>query len=359
GYATDIVTDLTIEFLEKRPKEKPFFMMCHHKAPHREWVPDAKNRAKFASLKIAEPATLHDDYATRPAALPENRQTVANDLTRRDLKLEPPRELKGPERQKWLQTKPVEVEIEVDGVRRTLTGDALAKWKYQRYMQDYLACVQSVDDNIGRLLAWLDANDLARNTIVIYTADNGFFLGEHGLYDKRFIYEESLRIPFVVRWPGVIRGESVQEAMTINTDFAPTFLDLAGLPIPSEMQGRSLLPLFRGQPPPDWRTSMYYRYYHDPGHHNTRAHLGLRTTTLKLVHYWKKDAWEMFDLTKDPNELRNIYDDTDQQEIVKKLKAELARLKTAVDDRDEFAKQLPPDGVDGQTPWRRAGARAR
>jgi arylsulfatase A-like enzyme len=359
GYATDIVTDLTIEFLEKRPKEKPFFMMCHHKAPHREWVPDAKNRAKFANLQIAEPATLRDDYATRPAALPENRQTVANDLTRRDLKLEPPPELKGSERQKWLQTKPTEVDIEVDGVKRTLTGDALAKWKYQRYMQDYLACVQSVDDNIGRLLAWLDAHDLARNTIVIYTADNGFFLGEHGLYDKRFIYEESLRIPFVVRWPGVIRGESVQDAMTINTDFAPTFLDLAGLPIPADMQGRSLLPLFRGELPPDWRTSMYYRYYHDPGHHNTRAHLGLRTTTHKLVHYWKKDAWEMFDLTKDPNELKNVYDDTDQQEIVKKLKAELTRLKTAVDDRDEFAKQLPPDGVDGQTPWRRAGGRAK
>jgi arylsulfatase A-like enzyme len=359
GYATDIVTDLTIEFLEKRPKEKPFFMMCHHKAPHREWVPDAKNRAKFANLKIPEPATLHDDYATRPAALPENQQTVANDLTRRDLKLEPPSELKGPDRQKWLQTKPTEVEVTIDGVVRKLTGDELAKWKYQRYMQDYLACVQSVDDNIGRLLDWLDTHDLARNTIVIYTADNGFFLGEHGLYDKRFIYEESLRIPFVVRWPAVIHGESVQEAMTINTDFAPTFLDLAGLPVPADMQGRSLLPLFRGERPPDWRTSMYYRYYHDPGHHNTRAHLGLRTATHKLVHYWKKDAWEMFDLTKDPNELKNIYDDTDQQETVKKLKAELQRLKTAVDDRDEFADKLPPDGVDGQTPWRRAGARAK
>jgi arylsulfatase A-like enzyme len=251
------------------------------------------------------------------------------------------------------------VEVEVDGAKRKLTGEALAKWKYQRYMQDYLACVQSVDDNVGRLLDWLDTHDLARNTVVVYTADNGFFLGEHGLYDTRFIYEESLRIPFVVRWPATIRAGSVQDAMTINTDFAPTFLDVAGLPVPAEMQGRSLLPIWRGERPADWRTSMYYRYYHDPGHHNTRAHLGIRTATHKLVHYWKKDAWELFDLTKDPNELRNVYDDTDQQETVKKLKAELARLKSAVDDRDEFANQLPQDGVDGQTPWRRAGARAR
>lgn len=168
-----------------------------------------------------------------PAALLENAQTVAKDLNRRDLKLVPPAELKGSERQKWLLAKPTEVEITTsDGEQKTLTGDALMRWKYQRYMQDYLACVQSVDDNVGRLLAWLDSAGLRENTVVIYTSDNGFFLGEHGLYDKRFMYEESLRIPFLVRWPAGGRAGATTDAITINTDFAPTFLDLAGLPVP-------------------------------------------------------------------------------------------------------------------------------
>jgi arylsulfatase A-like enzyme len=354
GYATDIITDLTIEFLKNRPKEKPFFMMCHHKAPHREWTPDEKNREKFASRAIAEPETLRDDYATRPAALPENQQTVANDLTRKDLKLVPPVELRGPERTKWLNVKPTEVVIDVAGTERTLRGEELRKWKYQRYMQDYLACVQGVDDNVGRLLDWIDAQGLRENTVVIYTSDNGFFLGEHGLYDKRFMYEESLRIPFLVRWPGVTKAGSVDNAMALNVDFAPSFLDIAGLPASSEMQGRSLVPLLRGEHPPDWRTSMYYRYYHDPGHHNTRAHYGVRTETHKLVYYWKKDQWELFDLRHDPNELRNLYDDTDQRDTVEKLKAELARLKKAVGDEDQFANELPRDDVDAPTPWKKA-----
>jgi arylsulfatase A-like enzyme len=354
GYATDIITDLTIALLKNRPKKKPFFVMCHHKAPHREWTPDAKNREKFAGRTIDEPQTLRDDYGTRPAALPENAQTVANDLTRRDLKLVPPVELQGPDRAKWLNTKPNEVEIEIDGVKKTLTGDELRKWKYQRYMQDYLACVQGVDDNVGRLLDWIDANGLRENTVVIYTSDNGFFLGEHGLYDKRFMYEESLRIPFHVSWPGVSNEASTESAMAINPDFAPTLLEIAGLPVPAEMQGRSLVSLLRGERPPDWRTSMYYRYYHDPGHHNTRAHYGVRTETHKLIYYWKKNQWELFDLTQDPNELRNVYEDTDQREIVEKLKAELARLKRAFGDDDQFANKLPPDGVDAPMPWLKA-----
>jgi len=353
GYATDIITDRTIELLKNRPKEKPFFMMCHHKAPHREWTPDSKNREKFAQRTIPEPATLHDDYATRPAALPENRQTIANDLTRKDLKLVPPAELRGDERTKWLNTKPTEVKT--GGKGKLLTGEPLRAWKYQRYMQDYLACVQSVDDNVGRLLDWMEANGLSENTVVIYTSDNGFFLGEHGLYDKRFMYEESLRIPFLLRWPGVARPRSVTSAMTINTDFAPTFLDIAGLPIPGDMQGRSLVPVIRSEPPADWRTSMYYRYYHDPGHHNTRAHLGVRTATHKLIHYWKKDQWELFDLTKDPNELRNLYDEPGEQETFARLKIEMHRLKAQVEDDDQFSDSLPPDGVDGATPWKRDG----
>lgn len=353
GYATDIITDLTIEFLKNRPKDKPFFLMSHHKAPHRAWDPDEKHRAMFADRKIPEPPTLRDDYATRTDAIKENQQRVFDDMTRRDLKLTPPADLKGSELNQWLGVKPTEVEIEVDGQKRILKGEELNAWKYQRYMQDYLACIQSVDDNVGRLLDWLDQNGLAQNTIVIYTSDQGFYLGDHGMYDKRFMYEESLRTPFVVRWPGVIKPGSVQKAMALNADFAPTLLEVAGVRVPDDMQGRSLVPLLRGERPADWRTSIYYRYYHDPGHHNTRAHYGVRTETHKLIYFWKKNQWELFDLTKDPRELKNLYGDPAVGDLTEKLKTELYRLKKELKDEDQFADEQPPPGVDGSPPVRK------
>jgi len=349
GYASDVITDLAIDFLKDRPRDKPFFLMCHHKAPHRPWVPDAKHQALFAGKTIPEPASLRDDYTTRADAIRECKQKVFDDLTRRDLKLEPPSELKGTNRNQWLQVEPTEVEIEIRGEKKTLKGEELNKWKYQRYMQDYLACIQSVDDNVGRLLDWLDANGLRENTLVIYTSDQGFFLGDHGLYDKRFMYDPSLKMPFMVRWPGVIKAGSVQAAMAINCDFAPTFMDVAGLPVPADMQGISLVPLLKGELPANWRTSMYYRYYHDPGDHNTRTHYGVRTLTHKLIYYWKKDQWELFDLVNDPGEMRNLYADPAQQELVRKLKAELYRLKKQFKDDDQFAEEQPPNGVDGQS----------
>jgi arylsulfatase A-like enzyme len=204
-----------------------------------------------------------------------------------------------------------------------------------------------VDDNVGRVLDWLDAHQLSRNTLVIYTSDQGFFLGEHGMYDKRFMYEESIRMPLLMRWPGHIQKQRTNQRLVVNTDFAPTFLELAGVPVPSDIQGRSLVPILMGQQPPEWRKSFYYRYYHDPGHHNTRAHLGVRTDRYKLIHFWKKDQWECYDLLKDPNELHNLYDDPKSQKIVAELKVELARLKTELEDHDEFADSQPPDGVDG------------
>jgi arylsulfatase A-like enzyme len=350
GYATDIITDLAIEFLKKRPKDKPFFLMCHHKAPHRSWEPDEKHKAMFAKQTIPEPGTLRDDYSGRTDALHENRQRVFYDLTRRDLKLEPPAGLEGPTREKWLGTKPTEVEAIINGEKKTLKGEELNRWKYQRYMQDYLACVQSIDDNVGRLLDWLDANGLRTNTIVIYTSDQGFFLGEHGLYDKRFMYEPSIQMPFLVRWPGVIKPGSKQESLAINADFAPTFLAASGLAVPADMQGRSLVPLMRGERPADWRTAFYYRYYHDPGDHNTRAHYGVRTETHKLIYFWKKDQWELYDLLKDPAEMHNLYNDPAQQPMVHALKAELYRLKKEVKDDDQFANRQPPPGVDGPFP---------
>ena len=215
-------------------------------------------------------------------------------------------------------------------------------------MRDYLATIQSVDDNVGRLLGFLDTAGLAKNTMVIYTSDQGFFLGDHGLFDKRFMYEESLRMPFLVRWPAAIKAGSRSDAMALNVDFAPTFLEAAGVKVPAELQGRSLLPVLRGKTPADWRSSMYYRYYHDPGDHNTRAHYGVRTSTHKLIYYWKKDQWELFDLVRDPNELHNLYGQPGQEKLTETLKAELQRLKQAVKDDDQFANEQPPNGVDGQ-----------
>jgi arylsulfatase A-like enzyme len=193
--------------------------------------------------------------------------------------------------------------------------------------------------------------------VVIYTSDQGFFLGDHGLYDKRFMYEASVRMPFIVRWPGATRAGAVQEAMAINPDFAPTFMDLAGLAVPADMQGRSLVPLLKGEHPANWRTSYYYRYYHDPGDHNTRAHYGVRTATHKLINFWKKDQWEMFDLVKDPDEMHNLYSDPVQKEVVAQLKTELYRLKKEVKDDDQFAYEQPPPGVDGQAAAKGKGPR--
>lgn len=343
GYVTDIIGDLTIETLKNRPKDKPFFMMSHHKAPHREWTPDEKHRKQFENKHIPEPTNLRDDYAGRTDALHEQQQSVFRDLTRNDLKLVPPAGLSDAERTKWLAVKPTEVEIVVDGQRKVLTGHELEDWKYQRYMQDYLACVQSVDDNVGRVLDWLDANGLRDNTVVIYTSDQGFFLGEHGLFDKRFMYEEALRMPFVARWPGAIKAGSVSKSIGINCDFAPTFLDVAGLSTPADMQGRSYLPIWRGHTPADWRHAMYYRYYHDPGDHNTRAHYGIRTETHKLIYFWKKDQWECYDLRKDPAEMHNLYNDPSSQKIVAALKQQLLALKKQVGDNDQFATEQPQD----------------
>ena len=320
GYVTDIITDMSIEFIKSRTAGRPFFLMCHNKAPHRNWQPDEKHAKMYEDKEIPEPATLRDDYSTRTDAAHETTMTVAKHLTKADLKGDPP---------------------------AGLTGDALLKWKYQRYMQDYLRCVASIDDNVGRLLDFLDKEGLRDNTIVIYTSDQGFFLGDHGWYDKRFMYEESIKMPFLVRWPGIAKAGAVQDGLAINPDFAPTFMAAAGLPVPADMQGRSLVPLMGGERPADWRKSFYYRYYHDPGDHNTRAHYGVRTDTHKLIYFWKKNQWEMYDLVNDPNELKNLYNDPSQKDVIEKLKAELYRLKKELKDDDQFADSQPDDDAGG------------
>jgi arylsulfatase A-like enzyme len=318
GYATDVITDLSLAFLEDRPRDRPFFLMCHHKAPHRPWQPDAKHAKQWENVQVPEPETFNDDYATRSDAAREATMRIDRDLTPADLKQKPP---------------------------AGLSGQDLKKWKYQRYVRDYLACIASVDDNVGRLLDYLDKKGLAENTIVIYTSDQGFFLGDHNWYDKRFMYEESLRMPFLVRWPGKVKAGSVSDGMVLNVDFAPTLLEAAGLKAAADMQGRSFLPLLKGQTPKDWRTSMYYRYYHYPMHHKVQPHYGVRTERYKLIYFNKIDQWELFDLRKDPHEQKNVVADPEYAEILKMLKAEMYRLKKELKDDDRFEKDLPRDDV--------------
>ncbi len=361
GHCTEITTQLGIEFLKTRPADKPFFLMLHHKAPHMPWEPDERNKARFKDKSFPEPDTFWDDYATRPTALPFNHQTIAHDLSRGVLKLPPPANLTRAERTKWLEASPTEIQIkQPDGTLKTLTGKELISWQYQRYMQDYLACVQGVDDSVGQVLDYLDQSGLATNTIVFYAADNGWYLGDLGLFDKRFMYEPGLHVPLLVRGPG-IKAASVPTQLVANIDYAPTFLDLAGLPVPASMQGQSLAPLLHGESPRHWRTSIYYRYYHDPGHHNTAAHLGVRTTTHKLIYFWKQDAYEMFDLTKDPNEQHNLLYPAGPAtpEVAAKfaeLKAEIARLQRVYRDEGQFADPAtwPADSSDGPFPGKQS-----
>ncbi len=342
GYVTDIITDLSIDFLKNRPKDKPFLLMCHHKAPHRDWQPDAKHARMYDDVDIPEPATFNDDYRNRSSAATEATMRIDRNLNRSDIKYPlPPPDLKGPELGKWNGTVDTELEVTINGQPKKLTGEALKKWKYQRYIKDYLRCIASVDDNVGRLLDYLDQAGLKENTIIIYTSDQGFFLGDHNWYDKRFMYEESLRMPFLIRYPGKVKAGSVNDGMILNVDFAPTFLEYAGLSIPADIQGRSIVPLLRGEKPKDWRTSMYYRYYHYPQDHRVQPHHGIRTERYKLIYFNKINEWELFDLQKDPHELRSVYADAAYGETVAKLKTELYRLKKELKDDDQFADGVP------------------
>jgi len=319
GYATDLITDLALQFMDGRPKDKPFFLMCHHKAPHRPWQPDEKHAKKWENIQVPEPDTFNDDYVGRSDAAREATMRIDRDLMPGDVKQKPP---------------------------EGLSAEALKKWKYQRYMRDYLACVESIDDNVGRLLAYLDKNGLAENTLVVYTSDQGFFLGDHNWYDKRFMYEESLRMPFLVRWPSAVKPATVSDGMILNVDFAPTLLAAAGQAVPADIQGRSFLPLLSGTTLKDWRTSMYYRYYHYPMHHKVQPHYGVRTARHKLIYFNKINQWELYDLEKDPREVKNLYNDPAQAETVRKLKEEMYRLKKELKDEDQFEKELPKDNVD-------------
>jgi len=349
GYVTDIITDMAIETLENRDKDKPFAMLLHHKAPHRNWMPNLKYLGAFKGKKFPLPETFYDDYSTRSLAAKDSDMRIDNMFLTWDMKLRPGdidketgsggsgqvsgiirdsyREWMNDEQRKIWET--YYDSISVNFRNANLSGKALLEWKFQRYMEDYLGVILSVDENIGRILEYLDQEGLTENTIVIYTSDQGFYLGEHGWFDKRFMYEESLSMPLLMRYPKEIKAGQISDDIVLNLDFAPTFLDYADISTSNDMQGKSLRLITKGKQPLDWRKSMYYHYYEYPqGWHFVKKHYGIRTARYKLIHFYDDiDAWEFYDLQKDPHEINNIYDDPAYTEIIKDTRQELMKLR--------------------------------
>ncbi|UXX79829.1 sulfatase [Reichenbachiella carrageenanivorans] len=326
GYATTLTTNYALDWLEKeKENDQPFLLMLQYKAPHRNWYPEKKYEHLYDSVEMPYPATFYDDYQGRELTAGDTDMTM-DFFNRKDMKLTPPEGLTQKEQGKWLGW----------GNRRgmgegwmpsdTMTVEQARKWKYQRYIKDYLACVKSVDDGIGRVLDYLDEQGLAENTIVVYTSDQGFYLGDHGFFDKRFMYEPSLRMPFVLRYPAAIKKHQENNDMITNVDFAPTILDFAGLEIPADVQGRSFVANTMGKKPKDWPTSMYYHYYEFPFWHHVQPHYGLRGERYKLIHfYYNVDQWEFYDLEKDPDEMNNAIDDPAYADIIAKMKEDLKK----------------------------------
>jgi arylsulfatase A-like enzyme len=327
GYTTDIITDLTLDWLkEKRDASKPFMVMCQHKAPHRNWQPGPDYLKWLDDKTIPEPDTLYDDYKGRTSAASGQTMEIKRHLNANDLKLNKPRGLNAEQLEKWNAAYGPKNEA-FEKAKATMSEKEIIQWKYQRYVKDYLRCVKSVDDGIGRILDYLDESGLAKNTIVIYSSDQGWYLGEHGWYDKRWMYEESLRTPLLVRWPGTVKAGSRNEDIVSNLDFAETFLDVAGVKVPSDMQGRSIVPLLKGEAAKDWRKSFYYHYYEFPGAHSVARHYGVTNGHHKLIHFYQKKEWELFDLKKDPNEMKSVHGDPNYAAVQKEMEIELARLR--------------------------------
>lgn len=359
GYVANIITNDAMAWLERRDRNKPFCLMVHHKSIHRNWCPELKYANLYADTVFPEPSTLMDDYATRCDAARTQTMTIADEMTlasdlkvyqllpeekaNNDFNIEFSRlsledqkrfmEAYGPRNEAFLANRP--------------EGEALIRWKYQRYMQDYLRCVRSLDDEVGRLLDYLDEQGLTDNTLIVYTSDQGFYMGEHGWFDKRFMYEESFRTPLIISWPGHVAPGTVCDALVQNIDYAPTLLDVAGVDIPSEMWGVPLSALFEdGKAPDNWRDELYYHYWDYPAIHNVRRHDGIITRDFKLIHFKDEgggngrkdapiDAWEFYDLRVDPTEVRNAYDDPRYAETVSRMKKRLSdkRAELGVDER--------------------------
>ena len=319
GYSEDVITDLSIDFLKNRDKSKPFFLCCHFKAPHRPWDPAPRFENLYKDMTIPEPPSLLDKLKGRAKVLHKTQNVVGEHMNEKDLGVPIPKDLK---------------------------GDELRKWAYQIYMKRYLSCIAAVDENVGRIMDFLDKEGLAEDTIVIYTSDQGFFLGEHGFYDKRLMDEPCLTTPILIRYPGHTKPGTVTDAMVLNIDHAPTLLEIAGAKNPGGMHGRSYKGILEGKTPADWRQSAYYRYYmHLDGSHNIPALYGVRTARYTLIYYYGKGLgmkgaknvttepeWELFDRQKDPEQLTSVYADPAYAEVLRDLRTELERLRKELKD---------------------------
>ncbi len=352
GYATTLTTDHAIDFLEQRDKDKPFCLLVHHKAPHRNWMPDTKYMDLYEDVEFPYPDTFNDNYATRCDAAHTQEMSIDKNMTLvYDLKVD---ELKDKEAYKkewniggweatWDRMTPEQREAWIASykprnekfINENLKGEDLVKWKYQRYIKDYVRCIKSIDDEVGRLIAYLEKEGLMDNTVIVYTSDQGFYMGEHGWFDKRFMYEESFRTPLIIRYPAKIKAGSECTALVQNIDYAPTYLDIAGIEKPDYMVGTSLVPLFGGETPKDWRAYLYYHYYDYPAIHMVRRHDGVRDSRYKLIHFYGEknehndaiNCNELYDLQSDPNELNNLYDNPEYADIQTRLQARLNKFR--------------------------------
>jgi arylsulfatase A-like enzyme len=355
GHCTDIVTDLAVDWLQKkRDTQKPFLLMCQHKAPHRTWMPAPRHLNIYDNVHIPEPPTLFDRWTDNasPARYQEmeidKHMGLVSDLFvppeyapsanpssdrsgQRNLK-----KMTEAQRQKWQTAFAARNKAFRDA---NLSGKDLVRWKHQRYLKNYLGCVRGVDDSVGRLMQYLEESGLADNTIVIYSSDQGFYLGDHGWYDKRWMYEESLQMPLIVKWPGVTSPGAVNEDLVQNLDYAETFLDIAGASIPPNMQGRSIVPLLQGKPAPDWRTAVYYHYHEYPSVHMVPRHYGIRTDRYKLIRFYQFDEWEFYDLHEDPDELTNRYHNPGYASVIAELKRTVEQLRQHYKDDTDVSVQ--------------------
>lgn len=350
GYLTNIITDKAINWLDKqRDKTKPFALFVHHKACHRNWLPEIKYLREYENQNFELPTNFYDNYDGRQAAAAAEMRIGRDMMMDYDTKI---MNAEGSDNLGYLNMigrlntadraryDYFYDSISVDFKQRKLSGTALAEYKYQRYMRDYAKVVKSLDDNVGRLLDHLEKQGLLDNTLVVYTSDQGFYMGEHGWFDKRFMYEESLSTPLLMHLPKGLRARGEIKEMVQNIDYAPTFLELAGAKVPEDIQGRSLLPLLKGEKIKNWRKSIYYHFYEYPAEHAVKRHFGVRTERYKLIRFYHDvDAWELYDLKNDPQEMYNIYGKKGTEKITQALKKELLRLQVQYDDSIRFEKK--------------------
>lgn len=333
GYTTDLIGDFSIEWIKNRDKTKPFLLMSQHKAPHREWSPPLRHLGHDKDRKYPEPETLFEDLTKRGPAVAGQDMTIEKTFSQLDAKLVAPPGISAEQLKEWNAY----YEPRNKAFREAkLEGKELTRWRYNRYMHDYLGCVKAVDDAVGKLLKFLDDEGLAKNTLVVYASDQGFYLGEHGWFDKRWIFEESVRTPMLARWPALGKGGLSTSSLVSTVDVAQTFLDAAGVPADPEMQGKSLLPFLKGETPKDWRKSFYYEYFEYPAPHRVMPHYGVVTDRYKLARFYvpkldgpaSPDYWELYDRQTDPNETKNVFADPKYADAVKDLRTELDKLRT-------------------------------